>query len=66
VLSPKVLPFIAADSTPFEAEPLETLSRKGELMAFEHEGFWQPMDTLRDKTHLEDLWQKGAAPWKLW
>jgi len=64
VLSPKVLPLIASDDMPWEAAPLETLARQGELMAFEHNGFWQPMDTLRDKNHLEELWASGQAPWK--
>lgn len=66
VLSPQVLPLIANDATPWEAAPLEALAQQGELMAYEHEGFWQPMDTLRDKNHLEDLWTGGQAPWKLW
>ncbi|HEY3536394.1 MAG TPA: glucose-1-phosphate cytidylyltransferase, partial [Trinickia sp.] len=46
--------------------PLETLASRGELAAYEHDGFWQPMDTLRDKNHLEELWQSGKAPWKVW
>jgi glucose-1-phosphate cytidylyltransferase len=66
VLSPAVLPYIPADDTPWEREPLERLAREGELMAWRHGGFWQAMDTLRDKTHLETLWQGGAAPWKCW
>lgn len=66
VLSPKVIPYIAEDSTSWEAAPLETLASEGELMAFEHLGFWQPMDTLREKTLLEDLWNSGRAPWKTW
>lgn len=66
VLSPKVIPYIAEDSTSWEAAPLETLASEGELMAFEHLGFWQPMDTLREKTLLEDLWNEGRAPWKTW
>ncbi|MEB0041404.1 MULTISPECIES: glucose-1-phosphate cytidylyltransferase [unclassified Pseudomonas] len=66
VLSPKVLPFIKSDLTPWEAEPLADLAAGGHLMAFQHDGFWQPMDTLRDKNHLEELWQKGEAPWKQW
>jgi len=66
VLSPKCLSRIAADSTSWEAEPLAGLAADGELMAFQHSGFWQPMDTLREKTLLEDLWQSGRAPWKLW
>ncbi|MHB1261342.1 MAG: glucose-1-phosphate cytidylyltransferase [Thermoplasmatota archaeon] len=66
VLSPKVIDEIAGDETIWEREPLETLARKGELVAYKHEGFWQPMDTLRDKTRLEDLWANGKAPWKVW
>lgn len=66
VLSPKVLPYIAEDDTAWEAEPLSNLAADGQLMAFEHEGFWHPMDTLRDKNYLEQLWQSGEAPWKQW
>ena len=66
VLSPKVLDYIAADVTHWESSPLERLSGEGELMAFEHRGFWQPMDTLREKNLLEDLWSRGKAPWKCW
>ena len=66
VLSPKVIDLIAADDTPWESEPLESLAAKGQLMAFEHNGFWQPMDTLREKNLLEDLWGSGKAPWKQW
>ena len=66
VLSPRCLPYIAADATPWEAEPMSRLAAEGELMAFKHAGFWQPMDTLRDKTQLEALWASGAAPWKTW
>ncbi len=66
VLSPDVLRHIDADETVFEAGPLESLAREGELMAYDHQGFWQPMDTLRDKTQLEALWQGGQAPWKIW
>jgi glucose-1-phosphate cytidylyltransferase len=66
VLNPKVIDFIDGDSSSWEGKPLETLAAQGELQAFEHEGFWQPMDTLRDKTHLEQLWSAGKAPWKLW
>jgi glucose-1-phosphate cytidylyltransferase len=65
-LSPKVLDFITGDHTAWEAEPLGTLARIGELMAFNHTGFWQPMDTLRDKTTLEEMWNSGKAPWKVW
>lgn len=66
VLSPSCLDYIADDPTPWEAEPLTRLAAEGELMAYEHTGFWQPMDTLRDKNHLEALWQTGKAPWKQW
>lgn len=66
VLSPKVLSLIQNDKTTWEQEPLMSLAERGELMAFEHPGFWQPMDTLRDKHHLEELWASGNAPWKKW
>jgi len=66
VLSGKVLNLINNDETIWEQEPLETLARNSELRAFAHNGFWQPMDTLRDKLLLEDLWLKKAAPWKVW
>lgn len=66
VLSPQVLEYIDDDNTIWEKEPLERLAAAGELAAFEHSGFWQPMDTLRDKQLLEDLWQTGQAPWKIW
>lgn len=66
VLAPAVLGYIKDDATTWEQEPLRTLATEGELMAYQHRGFWQPMDTLRDKTHLEELWETGAAPWKSW
>jgi glucose-1-phosphate cytidylyltransferase len=66
VLSPRCLERIAGDATSWEGEPLTGLARDGELMAFPHTGFWQPMDTLREKNLLEDLWQSGRAPWKRW
>jgi glucose-1-phosphate cytidylyltransferase len=66
VLSPKCLDYIAGDATSWEGEPLTRLAADGELMAFEHTGFWQAMDTLRDKNQLEELWQGGNAPWKSW
>lgn len=66
ILSPKVIDLIDSDSCIWEQKPLETLAYRGELMAFNHDGFWQPMDTLRDKNYLEELWQNGKAPWKLW
>jgi glucose-1-phosphate cytidylyltransferase len=66
ILSPKVIDLIDDDQTPWESTPLETLAARQQLAVWQHHGFWQPMDTLRDKTHLEDLWQKGNAPWKKW
>ncbi len=66
VLSPKVIDRIAGDATLWEREPLESLANDGEFSAYFHRGFWQPMDTLRDKTLLEDLWASGKAPWKVW
>jgi len=66
VLSPKVIDYIKDDKTIWEREPLERLAQEGELAAFRHNGFWQPMDTLRDKVHLEELWDSGKAPWKIW
>ncbi len=66
VLSPGVIDLIQGDETIWEREPLETLSAQGQLAAYTHEGFWQPMDTLRDKLHLEELWASGRAPWKVW
>lgn len=66
VLQRSVLDRIAGDATPFEGEPLAGLARDGQLIAYPHDGFWRPMDTLRDKNQLEELWQAGAAPWKVW
>ena len=66
VLSPQIIDYIADDQTVWEREPLERLAKEGDLAAFKHHGFWQPMDTLRDKLHLEELWQSGHAPWKTW
>jgi glucose-1-phosphate cytidylyltransferase len=66
VLSPLVLDYIEGDSTVWEGEPLERLAREGQLAAYPHEGFWHPMDTLRDKNQLESLWNSGSAPWKTW
>lgn len=66
VLSPKVLDYIAGNETSWEGDPLVRLAADGCLMAFEHRGFWQPMDTLRDKNHLEELWESAKAPWKIW
>jgi glucose-1-phosphate cytidylyltransferase len=66
VLSPQCLNLIAGDQTSWEGEPLTYLAEKDQLMAFEHNGFWQPMDTLREKNLLENLWATGKAPWKIW
>ena len=66
VLSPRCIDLIAGDTTAWESDTLPRLSAQGQLMAFEHHGFWQPMDTLRDKNYLEALWTSGRAPWKLW
>ena len=66
ILSPSCLNLLTDDACIWESEPLKTLANEGELMAFEHNGFWQPMDTLRDRTQLEELWQSGSAPWKIW
>ena len=66
ILSPSVLGLIAGDQTSWECEPLAQLTANGELMAFEHTGFWQPMDTLREKNLLQELWTNGKAPWKIW
>ena len=66
ILSPKVFDLINGDQTPWEGDPLLNLTKNNELMAYRHEGFWQPMDTLRDKNYLEDLWIKGHAPWQTW
>jgi glucose-1-phosphate cytidylyltransferase len=66
VFEPDLFDFIKEDSTILEREPLEDLAKKGQLNAFKHEGFWYAMDTLRDKTYLEELWTTGKAPWKVW
>jgi glucose-1-phosphate cytidylyltransferase len=66
VLNSKVLKRIESDETIWEKSPLESLARDGELKAYFHRGFWQPMDTLRDKNVLEELWASGHAPWKIW
>ena len=66
VLSPQVLDLIENDETVWEDVPMRTLAQRGELSAFEHDGFWQPMDTLRDKNYLEGMWYAGTAPWKVW
>lgn len=66
VCEPQVLDYIDGDSTAWEKEPLERIAADGQLMAYKHEGFWQCMDTIRDKVHLENLWSQGNPPWKLW
>jgi|TARA_B110000971_G_scaffold47067_1_gene47096 glucose-1-phosphate cytidylyltransferase len=66
VLSPQVLDLIEGYETIWEQDPLETLAKNGDLSVFRHDGFWQPMDTLRDKSRLEELWASGNAPWKVW
>lgn len=66
VLSPRVADYIDGDETAWEREPMERLAHDGELAAFLHHGFWHPMDTLRDKNYLDDLWRSGKAPWKVW
>lgn len=66
VLSPQVIDLIKDDSIVWEREPLEGLAKESQMMAYQHHGFWQPMDTLRDKNYLEELWTSGNAPWKSW
>jgi glucose-1-phosphate cytidylyltransferase len=66
VLSPKIGDYIEGDESIWEREPLERLARDGQLSSFKHKGFWHPMDTLRDKRYLENLWDSGSAPWKTW
>ncbi|AJP71273.1 glucose-1-phosphate cytidylyltransferase [Sphingomonas hengshuiensis] len=66
VADPSVLDLVDGPETVWETGPLEQLARGGELMSYRHDGFWQPMDTLRDKVHLDELWRSGAAPWKRW
>ena len=66
VLSPPAIDYVAGDDTTWEREPMERLASDGQLGAWKHTGFWQPMDALRDKQHLESLWQSGQAPWKIW
>ena len=66
VLSKEVIDLIKDDKTLWEKEPLEKLSKNKQLIAFKHDGFWQPMDTLREKNYLEDLWLSGNAPWRVW
>jgi len=66
VVSPPCLDLITGDDTAWEGDPVRALAQRGELMAYEHRGFWQPMDTLREKNLLESLWERGEAPWKTW
>lgn len=66
VLSPEVIDYIEGDHSIWEREPMEKLAQEGQMAAYLHHGFWQPMDTLRDKAHLEELWASGKAPWKVW
>ena len=66
VLSPKVMDLIGGDETAWESGPLQVLATNGDLMAYRHPGFWQPMDTLRERNYLEELWSAGKAPWKVW
>ena len=66
VMQPEVFDYLEGDATFLEREPMEQLARDGQLMAFKHDGFWQPMDTMRDKSHLDELWKSGSAPWKVW
>ena len=66
VIEPKIFDFIEGDSTVFEKAPLETVASMGELDAYIHNGFWKPMDTLREKMQLEEMWANGTAPWKVW
>jgi glucose-1-phosphate cytidylyltransferase len=66
VLEPEVINYIKDDNTIWEREPLEKLSKDGELMAYFHNGFWKPMDKLKDKMELEEMWDSGNAPWKIW
>ena len=66
MLSPKVIERIEDDATSWESAPLKGLAVDGELAIFKHKGFWQPMDTLRDKNQLEELWDVGKAPWRVW
>jgi len=66
ILSPRVLDTIAGDETHWEREPIEQLAHSGQLAAFQHRGFWQPMDNVRDRATLEELWASGRAPWKVW
>ena len=66
VLEPKVFDYLDGDDTIFEKDPLEKLAKDNQLQAYHHDGFWKPMDTLNDKNKLEEMWNKGNAPWKIW
>jgi glucose-1-phosphate cytidylyltransferase len=66
IMSPKVIDLIENDQMPWESTPLQSLAQQKQLSVWKHHGFWQPMDTLREKNHLEDLWLTGKAPWKTW
>jgi glucose-1-phosphate cytidylyltransferase len=66
VLSPKIMDLIDGDETAWESGPLQSLAASDKLMAYRHPGFWQPMDTLRERNYLEELWSAGNAPWKVW
>ena len=66
VMNPEIFDYIEGDETVFEKEPLERLAKDGQLVAFRHTGFWKCMDTQREKMQLEELWQSGKAPWKIW
>ena len=66
ILEPKVLDLIDGDPTIWEQEPLKKLAKDNQLNAFKHDGFWQPMDTLREKNQLQEMWDKNKAPWKIW
>jgi glucose-1-phosphate cytidylyltransferase len=66
VIEPAAIDYVLGDDMPWELEPMERLAADGQLMAFRHEGFWQPMDTIRDKRSLEAMWAAGNAPWKIW
>jgi glucose-1-phosphate cytidylyltransferase len=66
VMMPQVLDYIGGDATPWEKAPLEILTAEGQVVAYKHRGFWQPVDMLRDKNYVEELWEKGEAPWKVW
>lgn len=66
IVEPKIFKYIAGDETTFEREPLETIANEGQLMAYKYNGFWQCMDTMRDRQKLEELWDARKAPWKVW